>query len=393
MSRKRYYTYRSLHREREYGGYWYSGLWLVLRPILVGICVAAVVVGLISTAWRGIYDRYAAPVDGSDDTPVAFAIASGASLTRVSRDLEEAGLIQSASVFKYYCDFAGLGQKIQAGNYQLSRTMSMTEIADRLTMGDGVPMVRNITYIPGWTVEEFAAYLVEVGVLDDSAEFLALCRTGEAFNDYTYVADVRESGKASRRKYVLEGYLAADTYEVYTDVTPAEIIRKLLSQTDNIYTVADAERAAELGMSMDEVFTLASLIEKEAKTGDFRKVSAVFHNRLKKNMRLDSDVTVHYVTGVRKMALTDADLAVDSPYNTYRVTGLPAGPICSPSREAIQAALHPDETYISEGYLYFCAKDPESGELVFSRTLEEHERAVEAYRESWIDWDEERGIQ
>ena len=393
MKRPRYYTYRSLHREREYGAYWYSGLWIVLRPVLVGLCVAVTVIGLIAAVWSGIYNRYAAAVDAGDDRPVAFEIPSGASLTRVSRNLEEAGLVHSATVFKYYCDFAGLGQKIQSGNYQLNRAMTMAEIADRLTMGDGIPMVRNITLIPGWTVREFADYLVERGILEDSAEFLELCRTGENFNDYTYIADIRQSGRAAGRKYVLEGYLAADTYEVYTTVTAPEIIRKLLGQTDNLFTSADAERAAALGMDMDRIFTLASLIEKEAKTGDFARVSAVFHNRLKKNMRLDSDVTIHYITGERRMALTDRDLAVDSPYNTYRVTGLPPGPICSPSREAIRAALYPDEIYLNEGFLYFCAKDPESGELYFSRTLEEHERAVAAYQESWKRWDEERGIE
>lgn len=96
-------------------------------------------------------------------------------------------------------------------------------------------------------------------------------------------------------------------------------------------------------------------------------------------MKLESDVTIHYITGVRKMALSDADLKTDSLYNTYRYTGLPVGPICNPSVKAIQAALYPDETMVAENYLYFCAKEPESGELYFSRTLAEHERAVAVY--------------
>jgi UPF0755 protein len=144
---------------------------------------------------------------------------------------------------------------------------------------------------------------------------------------------------------------------------------------------------------MDQVLTLASMIEKEAKASDFTKVSAVFHNRLKEGMKLESDVTIHYITGVRKMALTDSDLTQDSPYNTYRVSGLPAGPICNPSAEAIRAALYPDESMINEKYLFFCAKEPESGELYFSKTLDQHKRAVEAYSGFWKQYDEKRGIQ
>ena len=137
---------------------------------------------------------------------------------------------------------------------------------------------------------------------------------------------------------------------------------------------------------------MASMIEKEAKTADFTKVSAVFHNRLQKGMKLESDVTIHYVTGVRRMHLRTEDLNTDSPYNTYRYSGLPAGPICAPSPEAIQAALNPDPVYRAEGYLYFCAKNPESVELYFSKTLDEHERAVAEYAPLWEEYDKKRGL-
>ena len=109
-------------------------------------------------------------------------------------------------------------------------------------------------------------------------------------------------------------------------------------------------------------------------------------------MKLESDVTVHYVTGVRKMALSSQDTSVSNPYNTYVITGLPVGPICNPSPAAIRAALYPDETYIAQGYLFFCAREPESGELYFSKTLEEHERVVNGYRPLWQQYDESRGI-
>ena len=391
--KKRNDTYQSIRDERQYGPYWYSLLWRVVRPVLVMAGSLLVVVGILSSVWNAVYEEYLAPPDGENHTQVAFHVESGQSLTKVANNLEAAGLIRNRTVFKYYCDFAGMGQKIQSGAYMLAPSMTMSEIAQQLTMGDGNPIVRNITLIPGWTIEEFAAKLVEDGVLADSAEFLELCRTGEKFSEYYYIADVRSTRNAAQRKYALEGYLAPDTYEVYVTATPEDIIRRLLSQTDRVYPAELQERAAKIGMTMDEVITLASLIQKEAKDNDFAKTSAVFHNRLKKGMKLQSDVTIHYVTGLRKMNLTNNDLALNSPYNTYQVSGLPLGPICNPSEAAIWAALYPDEEYVAENYLYFCAKDPESGELHFSRTLQEHEQAVSIYAPLWKQYDAERGIE
>ena len=386
-------TYQSIRDERQYGPYWYSLLWRVVRPLLVLAGSLLVVVGILSSVWNAVYDAYLAPPDGENHAQIAFSVESGQSLTKVANNLEAAGLIRNRTVFKYYCDFAGLGQKIQSGSYLLAPSMTMGEIAQQLTMGDGNPIVRNITLIPGWTLEEFAVKLVEDGVLADSAEFLELCRTGEMFSEYYYIADMLATKNVAQRRYVLEGYLAPDTYEVYVTATAEDIIRKLLSQTDHVYQADFQTRASELGLTMDEVITLASLIQKEAKDNDFAKTSAVFHNRLKKGMKLQSDVTIHYVTGLRKMSLTNDDLALNSPYNTYQVSGLPLGPICNPSEAAIWAALYPDEEYVAEGYLYFCAKDPESGELHFSRTLQEHEQAVAIYAPLWKQYDAQRGIQ
>ena len=385
-------TYRSVRDEREYGFYWYSGLWYILRPILVGLTVLVLVTGIGMTVWNKLYGGFVAPVDLEDPQEYAFEISSGDSLNRVATNLETAGLIRSKTVFKYYCDFAGMGQKIQVGTYTLKKSMEMTEIADLLTTGDGNPLVRNVTLIPGETIEDFAARLVRTGVLESADRLLAVCRDGKTFQEYYYIKDVLTSGQPEKRKYVLEGYLSPNTYEVYVTATEEEIVRKLLSQTEAVFTEENQARAEELNLTMDQVLTLASLIEKEAKESDFPKVSAVFHNRLKEGMKLESDVTIHYITGVRKMALADSDLAVNSPYNTYQVTGLPLGPICNPSAAAIRAALYPDNTMINEKYLYFCAKEPESGELYFSKTLDQHRRAVEIYADYWKKYDEERGI-
>ena len=386
------YTPEKLRKEREYGMFWYSWLWNILRPVMLGLCVLLVAAGVVMGCWNWMERSFFAPVDGSDHTETLFVVSSGSSLTRVANNLENAGLIQNRTVFKYYADFLGYGQKIQAGEYKVSRSMSMREIMELLTTGDGNPITRNITIIPGWTVQDIAAYLKTQGAIEDESAFLSLCRSGQDFSAYYYIADVLATPGASSRLYALEGYLAPDTYEVYTNAAMEDIIKKLLSQTEAVFKTEYHDRAEQLNMTMDQVITLASMIEKEAKNADFAKVSAVFHNRLRQNMALGSDVTVKYASGVKRMALTNEDLKVNSPYNTYTNLGLPIGPICSPSAAAIQAALYPDEQFMADGYLYFCSKDPNTGELHFSRTLEEHELAVSIYAPLWQAFDKEKGL-
>lgn len=389
---KKDYTHQSLRDEREYGMYWYSGLWHMLRPLLIILGALIVVVGITMKGWSFVYDGFLAPVDVNNASPITFKVESGNSLTRVATNLEEQNLVRNKTVFKYYCDFIGLGQKIQAGEYQLTRAMTMDEIANQLTTGDGKPITTTITIIPGWTIEDIANKLFTDGVIKNKDEFLSLCRTGENFSDYYYISDVRATPNANQRRFALEGYLSPNTYEVYTDATGADIIRKLLSQTEVAYPASFHERAEQLNMTMDQVITMASLIEKEAKAPDFARVSAVFHTRLKENMKLGSDVTIHYITGVRRMSLTNDDLNINSPYNTYKYSGLPLGPVCNPSPAAIEAALYPDETFIAEKYKYFCSKDPNTGELHFSKTLEEHNQAVAIYAPLWKAYDESRGL-
>lgn len=389
---KRDWDYQSLHEARYYGFYWYDWLWKLLRAVLIFACSLLIVGGLVMTAWNWVENTYISPVDGQDTELRAFTVESGSSLTRVSSDLEEAGLIRNHQVFKYYADFSGLGQTVQVGEYQLSPAMTIQEIASQLSQGDGKPNTRNITIIPGWTIEDIADYFAQEGIITDKQAFLNTCKAGTAYADFYYIAEVLATDTASSRLYALEGYLAPNTYEIYTSAIADDILRKLLAQTEASFPSGYFDRAEELGMTMDQILTLASMIEKEAKTADFAKVSAVFHNRVASNMTLGADVTVKYVLKSAKMALTDQDLGVDSLYNTYKYKGLPVGPICNPSPSAVTAALYPDEEYLALKYLYFCSKDPESGELVFSRTLQEHEAAVAQYRPLWVEYDQSRGL-
>ncbi len=387
------YTHESLHEEREYGIYWYSWLWSMLRPVLIFVCAALLLIGVVSTVVNKARKEWIDPVNPLDNNEVVFVVNNGDSLSRVSKNLEKQNIVRGSSLFKYYADFSGFSQKIQAGEYKLTKAMSVREILENLASGDGRPMVRSITIIPGWTIEDIAAYLVKEKVLPNSDAFLSKCRSGSEFDMYYYISDVLRSGRAADRKYVLEGYLAPDTYEIYISADENDIIKKLLAQTEAVYKEPFHARAEELGMSMDQVISLASMIEKEAKTADFSRVSAVFHNRLKQNMTLGSDVTIKYVLGTKRMVLNKNDLNIQSLFNTYRNKGLPVGPICSPSPAAIQAALYPDETFIQENILYFCSKDPDTGELHFSRTLAEHEQAVQIYAPLWEAFDKRTGAQ
>lgn len=383
---------RELIESRRYGFFWYDWIWRVLRPVLVFVCSFVIICGLVYTGWQKVDEMFFAPTDSKNQEVVSFSVKSGSSLSAVSKNLEAAGLIHNHTVFKYMADFMGMGQKIQSGDYELTRAMSATEILDQLISGDGKPLTTKITIIPGWTVEDIANYLVEIKVLSSADEFLSLCKSGEAYNGYYFIEEMIKTGTVSQRKYALEGYLSPNTYEIYTSSSADTLIKRLLTQTEAAYLSGYDERAQELGLTMDQVFTLASMIEKEAKTSDFAKVSAVFHNRLKAGMTLGSDVTVKYVSGSQKMSLNDSDLAVDSPYNTYTHKGLPVGPICNPSMDAVVAALYPDEQYVAQKYLYFCSAEPESGKLVFSKTLEEHNKAVSYYRQYWEEYDKSRGL-
>ena len=384
---------RQWHKRRKEKLAVYAGIWKIIRPVLVYSCAFIVLVGILSTGWQSLNRYYLAPMDPGNDTAVPVTVTSGSSLSLVARQLEEKGLVRNSTVFKYYADLMGMGQRIQSGSYEMKKTMAAQDLLEMLVSGDGRPKTVRITIIPGWTIEDTADYLVDSGIYASRDKFLSLCEKGTAFNDIYFVQSLLQQGSQKQPTYALEGYLSPNTYEIYTSTEEESLIRRLLRQTESVYLTSYEERAEELGFSMGDVFTLASMIEKEAKTDDFAKVSAVFHNRLKKQMTLDSDATVKYVSGSSKMALNSADLAVDSPYNTYRLKGLPAGPICNPSMDAVMAALYPDEEYVSQQYLYFCSTDPGSGALHFSKTLEEHEAAVAMYRPLWEEYDQRRGAQ
>ncbi|MBQ1256313.1 MAG: endolytic transglycosylase MltG, partial [Clostridia bacterium] len=245
--------------------------------------------------------------------------------------------------------------------------------------------------------------------IGNTSEFLTACRQYEPFLGYSLAlinADANEN--LDRRAYPLEGYLAPDTYRVYLSADAESIIRTLLRQTDVVFAslftneasydengnlIKEAEKYGTDAVKLTEsqIMTLASVIQKEATTPeDMKRVSAVFYNRLAAGMKLESDPTATYLTGNTRIALTTEDISANTQYNTYRISGLPVGPICNPSRHAIVAALEPDEEYLSENYLYFCAAEPASGKLVFAKTSQEHDANVAKYRPLWQAYDNQQ---
>ena len=362
-------------------------IWRILRPV-AAVLLSIVVVALIMTgAVRYVLSHFVYPVDPDDNTPIQVEIPSGSSASRIAsilyraRGEEEPGLIVSTASFKVYVDFTGRANSLRAGTYVLSRNMTIPEIVNILCAGNEARRVTRFTIPEGYTASQIAQALFEAGMLEDQEQFLALCKDGTLLSG-GYLDPLLN---ASDRRVALEGYLFPDTYEVYEDAAAADILKKMLNRFAVVFTEEDANRARELNMTTDQVMTLASMIEKEAGAAeDFPRVSAVFHNRLKQGMALESCATLSYALGVKKYTFTEEELSTVSPYNTYRNKGLPVGPICNPGRAAIEAALYPSEEYMSAGFLFFCNMNPkQTNRLVFSRTYEEHRQNVVKYSPFW----------
>lgn len=412
--RKAYITQRyntqTLHEEREYGLFWYSWLWKLLRPVLIFLCSALIVIGIVTKGYDVVYANFLAPVNSLDANLVDFTIESGSTVSGIASQLVSENLLRNRTVFKYLVQLKGLTNSLSYGTYRLSPSMTVDEIITELTSGSQTNE-RVITIIPGWTCEDIADYLLGIGAIDDKDEFLTLLNDVDQFIGSSYaLRAAHDAGGLEGRKYALEGYLAPDTYRIFLSATPQSIINTLLSQdnevvdsvfysdtseyyTDSEGTIHEVEKY-QTTLSMDQTIILASMIEQEASSeADMQRVSAVFHNRLRLGMKLESDPTATYLTGESKLALSNAEISAQNAYNTYYVSGLPAGPICNPSTMAIQAALNPDMTYINENYLYFCATEPGSGTLVFAKTKEEHDANVAKYRPLWEAYDRQQADQ
>ncbi|HDZ90479.1 MAG TPA: endolytic transglycosylase MltG [Deltaproteobacteria bacterium] len=288
-----------------------------------------------------------------------FVVSQGSSLTVVTSNLEKSGLIRFRPLFLMGARFMGYGGRIKAGEYRLNSRMSPLEILNVLVRG--VSIGHPVTIPEGFTIRQIADVLEKKGLANRS-RFLALAQDEKV---------VRRYGLPGSS---LEGYLYPDTYRFERAQTAISIIDRMVRRFFQVIAPLKG-RIEETGMSLQQVVTLASIVEKETGRGDERPVIAsVFLNRLKKGMRLESDPTVIYGIVDFNGNLTRKDLQKAGPYNTYVVKGLPAGPIANPGEESIRAVLFPADT----DYLYFVSKN--DGSHHFSKTLSEHNRAVRTYQ-------------
>lgn len=284
-------------------------------------------------------------------TEVTVVIPQNADVDEVATLLEKKGIIKSAMVFQLESILKSSTNPYPGGEFTLSNKMDINEINSilRVTAKKDI----TITIREGYTLKEIGEYL-EGKEIVTASEFLEACN--EEY-EYSFLKNL------PKRKNRLEGYLFPDTYFISYNAEPKEIINKMLARFEEIYDKEYEERADELGLTMDEVITIASVIEKEVnRSEELPLVASVIYNRLKDNMKLEMCSTVLYVLDKRKDRLLDEDLKVKSPYNTYLNEGLPPGPISNPSKASINAALHPQDS----PYLYFVLKDAESGEHFFT---------------------------
>ncbi|MEX1020689.1 MAG: endolytic transglycosylase MltG [Litorilinea sp.] len=325
-----------------------------------------------------------------DTEPVRFEVEPGTPARVIGQNLQRAGLIKDELLFEAYVRLNGLTARMEAGTFILSPSMTMLEIVDALQQARADSLT--ITLPEGWRVEQVADFLLESEIYSDTTTLTGIAEayrqqalsgdlTGLDVERYPFLQE-RPAGAS------LEGYLFPDTYDIPAEVgTHLDLISR---QLDNfaarvvpLYETAVAEGATT--MSLFEVLTIASIVEREAVVGSERgAIAAVYLNRLEIGMRLEADPTVQYAMGYQAEAdqwwktpvFLEEYSSVISPYNTYLNPGMPPGPIAAPGIESIQAVLNPDE----HDYIYFVATPGGTGGHVFAETWDEHVLNVQRYQ-------------
>ena len=315
--------------------------------------------GLVAVVGTWIFAHQPAAVEAPE---LIIQVSRGAGLQQIAGQLYEGGLIRHPLPFVLFAKARGMASRLQAGEYALSANMSPAEILDALYLGR---VKHHILTVPEGST------LRDIGALVEGANLGSRESVIELGSDAAFIESL------GLNVPTLEGYLFPDTYFLTRDMGVADLLTLMVRTLERNFPPEMAVKAAGLGLSKHAVVTLASLIEKEAQVDSERElISAVFHNRLRRGMRLQCDSTVIYALGQAFQGnLRKADLKVDSPYNTYRYGGLPPGPIANPGGRSLTAAVSPADVR----YLYFVATR-QDGAHHFSKTLKEHNRAVRRYQ-------------
>lgn len=321
---------------------------------------------IISFCFLGtlFYSYFIYSITPESDKFYEFTIEENESLDAISKKLKDIGVIKDPLMFKLYLKVNKSDKEIKAGEYHIENIKDINSLISILEKGQ--EKLVKYTIPEGYDIERIAEKLSELNLVDKD-EFLDLAmRRGNEF-DFKFSSEVKSGN--------LEGFLFPDTYLI-SEPDAKKIILQMLSEFETVFDEKMIARAKELNMSVKDVITLASIVEREAQLDEERPIIAsVFLNRLKAGWKLEACSTVEYVVKKAAPVLTLSDLQVDSPYNTYKYDGLPPTPICSPGKASIVAVLYPADTQ----YFYFVSKG--DGSHAFSKTFAEHQKNIEKYLE------------
>lgn len=336
-----------------------------ILKILLGLGV------LILLSFSGIYfyvQNALQPVVVPEDTVVE--IETGTTFTEVTEILEDKNIIKDGQIFRYYASYQGFDRQIQAGEYLFSGELHPDDVLSKLRQGEVIDQSIRFTIPEGLRADQVAERLARQDIGDEE-KFLELFQSDDW--DYWFLEHVNRD----ESKFYLEGFLYPETYQVNKEATEVEVVETMLNQFETVFNSHFQEKAEAKAFNIVEIITIASIIEREAVNPEERQtISGVFHNRLTEGMLLQACATVEYVLQENKPVLSTEDTKIQSPYNTYQNQGLPPGPIASPGKASIDAALEPE----THDYKFFVAKQDGSGSHVFSETYEEHLQAKQEIR-------------
>ncbi|MEA3453186.1 MAG: endolytic transglycosylase MltG [Patescibacteria group bacterium] len=331
--------------------------------IFLKIFIVLAIFALIG--WLIYNQLYISSSSNTDEKLRLFIIEQGDGLSSIAYNLKESKLINSQILFGAYIFIKGDQSSLQAGAYSFSRSMSIKEIADKIIKGE--TLKSKVTIIEGWNLEKIAEYFEEKRIVQKE-DFLELANNpGILVEDFSCLNDKPQVES-------LEGYLFPDTYSVRETHSSEDIIRMMLDNLNKKITPDLRTEIEEQNKSIFEIIIMASLLEKEVRGEEDKKiVSGIFWKRIANQYPLQSCATIGYILGKDKWRYSVEDTKINSPYNTYQNLGLPIGPICNPGLESIEAAIRPEATKF-----WYYLSTPE-GETIFSKTLHEHNVAKAKY--------------
>ncbi|MGE5403397.1 MAG: endolytic transglycosylase MltG [Candidatus Saccharibacteria bacterium] len=338
---------------------YYSNEYKVKLVLLLMVVLLAV-----STA-IGLTNLHLSAMKPASKDFIEVQIPNNSTTRQVGQILVDNRLVRSTDFFELYCRVTGKDGHLKAGYYRFSNSQTLPAITEDLMKGRTISLT--ITIPEGFTLAQIGDLLVNKHICTDEQWAAALVKK----YDYAFLAGIPQ------RPNRLEGFLFPDTYQVQKTVAPEQVIELMLKRFEQVWDKRFAKTAEEKSLDIYKIITMASLVEKEAKVEAERaRIAGVLNNRLKEGMPLQVDATILYSLGKHKERVTYADLGVYSPYNTYRFSGLPPGPIANPGAASISAAISPEKN----DYLYYVAEN--NGQHHFSRTYQEHLNAKNRIRKA-----------